>query len=317
MAAKQIFLAGAAGAIGSRLVPLLLSAGHDVTGTTRSAAKVAQLRELGARPVVVDVFDYAALREAIGAAHPEIVIHQLTDLPKDLDPAHMGAAIARNARIRTEGTRNLVAAAVAAGARRLIAQSIAWAYAPGNEPHSESDPLDVAAQGDRGVTVRGVVDLEERALQSPPLAGVVLRYGQLYGPGTHADAAVEPRAAARGCRGVCRAAGRRARRRNVQHRASQTRTLRPRRRAASWTGGPSFAWRPEPPASHRPSRLPVRGLAILRASRCSRGESHATLGPHRGDAVPRRIDRRAGRPRAARGTRWGVFSHGDATDRGR
>ena len=187
MAAKKIFLAGAAGAIGSRLVPLLVSAGHDVTGTTRSAAKVAQLRELGARPVVVDVFDYAALREAIGATHPEIVIHQLTDLPKDLDPAHMGAAIARNARIRSEGTRNLVAAAVAAGARRLIAQSIAWAYAPGNEPHSESDPLDVAAQGDRGVTVRGVVDLEERTLQSPPLAGVVLRYGQLYGPGTHAD----------------------------------------------------------------------------------------------------------------------------------
>jgi len=187
MASRKIFLAGAAGAIGSRLVPLLLKAGHDVTGTTRSAAKAARLRELGVRAVVVDVFDFAALRDALGAAHPEIVIHQLTDLPKNLDPAQMGAAIARNARIRTEGTRNLVAAAVAAGARRLIAQSIAWAYAPGNEPHSESDPLDVAAQGDRAVTVRGVADLEERTLNSPPLAGVVLRYGQLYGPGTHAE----------------------------------------------------------------------------------------------------------------------------------
>ena len=187
MASRKIFLAGAAGAIGSRLVPLLLEAGHDVTGTTRSAAKAARLRELGARAVVVDVFDFAALRDAIGATHPEIVIHQLTDLPKNLDPAQMGTAIARNARIRTEGTRNLVAAAVAAGARRLIAQSIAWAYAPGNEPHSESDPLDVTAQGDRAVTVRGVAELEGRTLNSPPLAGVVLRYGQLYGPGTHTD----------------------------------------------------------------------------------------------------------------------------------
>lgn len=187
MAARKIFLAGAAGAIGSRLVPLLIEAGHDVTGTTRSAAKAAQLRQLGARPLVVDVFDFAALRDAMGAARPEIVINQLTDLPQGLDPAQLGAAIGRNARIRTEGTRNLVAAAVAAGARRLIAQSIAWAYAPGNEPHSESDPLEVAAQGDRGVTVRGVADLEERTLRSPPLAGVVLRYGRLYGPGTHAD----------------------------------------------------------------------------------------------------------------------------------
>jgi len=187
MAARKIFLAGAAGAIGSRLVPLLIEAGHDVTGTTRSAAKAARLRQLGARPLVVDVFDFAALRDAIGAARPEIVINQLTDLPQGLDPAQLGAAIGRNARIRTEGTRNLVAAAVAAGARRLIAQSIAWAYAPGNEPHSESDPLEVTAQGDRGVTVRGVADLEERTLRSPPLAGVVLRYGRLYGPGTHAD----------------------------------------------------------------------------------------------------------------------------------
>src|SRR5215475_10251430 len=128
MAARKIFLAGAAGAIGSRLVPLLIRAGHEVTGTTRSAAKAEKLRELGAQPVLVDVFDLAALRDAVAAAHPEILIHQLTDLPRGLDPAQMGAAVARNARIRTEGTRNLVAAAVAAGARRFIAQSIAWAY---------------------------------------------------------------------------------------------------------------------------------------------------------------------------------------------
>ena len=93
----------------------------------------------------------------------------------------------RNARVRDEGTRNLVAAALAAGARRLIAQSIAWAYAPGTEPHSESDPLDTDAQGDRAITIRGVIALEELTLRSPPLEGIVLRYGQLYGPGTHAD----------------------------------------------------------------------------------------------------------------------------------
>jgi nucleoside-diphosphate-sugar epimerase len=120
-------------------------------------------------------------------AAPEVVIHQLTDLPKNLQPSQMPAAIVRNARIRAEGTRNLVSAALAAGARRLVAQSIAWAYAPGGEPHAEDDPLDVEAEGDRGITVRGVSSLETLTLKSPPLEGVVLRYGQLYGPGTHSD----------------------------------------------------------------------------------------------------------------------------------
>jgi nucleoside-diphosphate-sugar epimerase len=187
MTAKKIFLAGASGAIGTRLVPLLRRAGHDIFGTTRSAAKAEALRALGAHPVVVDVFDLAALRDAVGAARPDVVIHQLTDLPKGLDPAQMGAAIRRNARIREEGTRNLVAAAIGADARRFIAQSIAWTYAPGHEPHAESDPLDASAPGERGITVRGVIALESLTLQSPPLEGVVLRYGQLYGPGTHAE----------------------------------------------------------------------------------------------------------------------------------
>lgn len=183
----RVFLAGASGAIGRRLIPLLRDAGHSVAGTTRSAAKADLLRSLGAEPLVVDVFDAAALSRAVAAARPDIVIHQLTDLPKDLDPRQMGEAIHRNARIRDEGTRNLVRAAIAAGARRLVAQSIAWAYAPGHEPHWETDPLDVDAQGDRGVTVRGVIALEDLVLKSPPLESVVLRYGQLYGPGTHSD----------------------------------------------------------------------------------------------------------------------------------
>ena len=182
----RIFLAGASGAIGSRLTPLLRGAGHYVCGSTRSITKADALRSLGADPVVVDVFDAAALSRAVASARPDVVIHQLTDLPKDLDPREMGAAIIRTARIRSEGTRNLVSAAIAAGARRLVAQSIAWAYAPGAEPHAETDPLD-GAEGDGGANVQGLIVLENLTLKSPPLEGVVLRYGQLYGPGTSSE----------------------------------------------------------------------------------------------------------------------------------
>ena len=183
----RIFLAGAAGAIGKRLTPLLRDAGHSVVGTTRSHAKTEELRSLGADPVVVDVFDAAALTDAVKAARPDIVIHQLTDLPRILDPAVMGEARVRNARLRREGTRNLVAAAVEAGVRRFIAQSIAWAYAPGSEPHSESDPLDTAARGDQAVSVGGVIALETAVSGTQAFEGIILRYGQLYGPGTSYD----------------------------------------------------------------------------------------------------------------------------------
>jgi nucleoside-diphosphate-sugar epimerase len=183
----RIFIAGAAGAIGSRMVLILRDGGHTLVGTTRSTAKAETLRSLGVEPVLVDVFNAVLLARAMEAARPDVVIHQLTDLPKKLDPSLMGVAIVRNARIREEGTRNLVAAANTLGVRRLVAQSIGWVYAPGPEPHAESDPLDAGAQGDRGTTVRGVIALEDCVLKSPPLAGLVLRYGQLYGPGTHAD----------------------------------------------------------------------------------------------------------------------------------
>lgn len=183
----RIFLAGATGAIGQRLIPLLCAAGHHVTGTTRFEAKASMLRALGAEPVVVDVFDAAALKQVLLAARPDTVIHQLTDLPPGLDPAKMADAIGRNARIRGEGTRNLIDASIAAGTKRLIAQSIAWMYAPGPQPHNENDPLDRAADGPRGITLAGVVSLETQTLQSPPLDGIVLRYGQLYGPGTGSE----------------------------------------------------------------------------------------------------------------------------------
>lgn len=198
----RIFLAGASGAIGRRLTPLLLAAGHQVTGTTRSAGKAEQLKAHGVEAVVVDVLDAGALRDVVVTARPETVIHQLTDLPQVLDPASLRDALAPNSRLRIEGSANLVAAARAAGARRLIAQSIAFAYADGPEPHAETDML-VSGEGDQpsAVTGRGVRALEEAVLTAPGIDGIVLRYGRLYGPGTwntpdaraplHVDAAAQ------------------------------------------------------------------------------------------------------------------------------
>jgi nucleoside-diphosphate-sugar epimerase len=180
----RVFLAGATGAIGKRLVPLLLGAGHAVVGTTRSDEKRADLRAAGVEPVVVDVFDSPALARAVANARPDIVMHQLTDLPPGLDPAQMADGTKRNARMRREGTENLVAAMLRSDVNRLIAQSIAWMYAPGGEPHSEGDPLDLNAQGVRAITLAGVEALERFVVSSAPIEGVVLRYGHLYGPGT-------------------------------------------------------------------------------------------------------------------------------------
>src|SRR5262249_58991763 len=157
----NILVAGATGVIGRPLVTLLVRAGHTVTGSTRSAAKAADISSLGATPAVVDAFDAAALTQAVAAARPQVVIHQLTDLPDSSDPAGMAASRARNAKLRIEGTANLVAAATAARARRLIARSIAFIYAPGPTPHRETDPL-VSGEGDSpdALSARGV-----RALQ--------------------------------------------------------------------------------------------------------------------------------------------------------
>jgi len=178
----RVFLAGASGAIGRHLVPLLIAAGHDVTGLTRSAEAAGKLEAAGVHPAIVDVYDAAALQHAAVAARPEAVIHQLTDLPQIYDAKELPAAYPRNARVRVEGTRNLIAAAKAAGARRFIVQSIAFAYAPGGEPHVEDDPLNLA-DGPRLVTVRGAADMEQQVLTSG-MEAVVLRYGLFYGPGT-------------------------------------------------------------------------------------------------------------------------------------
>jgi nucleoside-diphosphate-sugar epimerase len=155
----RIFVAGATGVLGVRLVPLLVAAGHDLAGLTRSPTKSGLLRELGAQPVVCDVYDASALRDAVVDFGPELVLHELTDLPDD--PEQIGDGTA-NARIRREGTRNLLAAAQAAGAPRFLAQSVAW-------------------------ELRGSGAAAKEALERAVLGfgGVVLRYGQFYGPGTY------------------------------------------------------------------------------------------------------------------------------------
>jgi uncharacterized protein YbjT (DUF2867 family) len=156
----RVFLAGASGVIGLRLLPLLVEHGHAVAAMTRSPGKTEELRRLGGEPVVCDVFDADRLAETVVRFRPDAVMHQLTDLPDRLD--ELDALAARNDRIRSEGTRNLVAAARAAGVERFVAQSIAWRPA-----------------GARGE----VVDRHERLVLE--IGGVVARYGRLYGPGTY------------------------------------------------------------------------------------------------------------------------------------
>jgi nucleoside-diphosphate-sugar epimerase len=179
MPRRTAFVAGASGAIGRVLCKLLIEDGWRVVGTTRSPARAAELGSLEVEPTIVDVFDRDALIQAVCAAQPEVVVHQLTDLPKAFSSANMAAARPRNARIREIGTDNLVAAATRAKARRLVAQSIAFAYAPGSRPYSEESALDTAA-------APAVAKLEELILGCP-LEGIVLRYGRLYGPHTWSD----------------------------------------------------------------------------------------------------------------------------------
>jgi nucleoside-diphosphate-sugar epimerase len=157
----RIFVAGASGVIGSRLVRLLVADGHEIAGMTRSPGKASMLRELGADPVICDVFEADALTRAVAAFAPDIVFHQLTDLPDHA--SDIAAFSERNNRIRGEGTRNLLTAAAAAGAGPVIAQSISW---------------ELPVESGRAATA----EHERAVLQA---GGAVIRYGQFYGPGTY------------------------------------------------------------------------------------------------------------------------------------
>ncbi len=184
---KKIFLAGATGAIGKPLCKLLVNDGHAVFGTTRNASKVDELKALGVTPIIIDVYNAQHLKEIVVDIAPDIVIHQLTDLPYALDSSKMAEARIRNARLREEGTRNLVAAVIAANVQKVIVQSIAFAYALGTPSLDESHPLNVnSADESAALSARAVASMESQVL-SESFEGVVLRYGKLYGPGTGFD----------------------------------------------------------------------------------------------------------------------------------
>lgn len=176
MSYNRIFLAGASGVIGQRLSRLLVADGWQVTGTTRSADKAPLLRALGVEPVIVDVFDAQALQQVMQQVRPDIIIHQLTDLPAGLDPEKMAEGRIRNERIRDVGTRHLIAAAVASGVSRMVVQSIAFAYADGPRPYTESSPLG-----------RASIEAFEQQVLNAALTGMVLRYGAFYGVGIGFD----------------------------------------------------------------------------------------------------------------------------------
>ena len=184
----KVFVAGASGAIGRPLVRQLLAAGHEVTGMTRREEKAQAIRAAGAKAVVCDVFDAATLEGAVREAAPEVVVHELTALPPRLDPKAKDDPLAPTNRLRVEGTRNLIAAAKAAGARRLIAESVAFFYvAEGDLVKGEDAPVFAQAAGPFGEAGRALADLERQVTGAEGLEGIVLRYGWFYGPGTYYD----------------------------------------------------------------------------------------------------------------------------------
>jgi nucleoside-diphosphate-sugar epimerase len=181
MDSLRIFIAGATGVLGRRLVPQLVERGHHVTGSTRGAA--ATVFDMGAEPAVVDPLDAAALRDAVVRAQPDVVVHQLTALSGLGALRNFDKAFAMTNRLRTEGTDNLIAAARAAGARRLVWQSYAgWPYArEGDAIKAEDAPLDPEPPADARQSLAAIKYLEAVVTEA---GGTVLRYGGFYGPGT-------------------------------------------------------------------------------------------------------------------------------------
>jgi nucleoside-diphosphate-sugar epimerase len=181
----RVFFAGASGVIGRTLLPRLVEEGHEVAALTRSPDKAKALREAGAEPVVADALDADALAAAVSVARPEGVINHLTDLPQRMTPGAIKEGMARTDRMRTAGTANLIEAARAAGARRIVAQSIAFAYPPGGSGlRDETDPLFLQGPAPFDDTVGAATELERAVTNAEGLEGVALRFGFWYGPGT-------------------------------------------------------------------------------------------------------------------------------------
>src|SRR5918998_918853 len=181
----KVFLAGATGAIGSRLVPRLVEAGHHVTAITRKEKKLAELYDLGAEPILCDVFDTGKLASIMKRAEPNAVVNELTDLPQSLNPHKLAEYYAANDRVRREGTRNLLSAALSARVRRFLVQGSAYWYAPTGGPvKTEEAPLYLDAPPPIGPAVETIKEVETTVLSAEGIEGVVLRYGTFYGPGT-------------------------------------------------------------------------------------------------------------------------------------
>jgi nucleoside-diphosphate-sugar epimerase len=180
-----VFVAGATGAIGRQLVPRLLSAGHEVTGMTRSESKRPMLAELGAVPVVADALDPDQVAGAVAHARPEVIIHQLTAIGA-VDLRHFERSFAPTSRLRIEGTDHLLSAGQAVGVRQFVAQSNgAFAYArTGGPVKSEEDPLDPSPPREMRGGFAAIRHLEQAVLGADWTEGIVLRYGGFYGPGT-------------------------------------------------------------------------------------------------------------------------------------
>jgi 2-alkyl-3-oxoalkanoate reductase len=181
----KVFIAGATGAIGQRLVPLLIDAGHEVLGTTRTPAKADGLRISGATPVVLDGHDLDAVRHAVIDAAPEVVVHQMTALSGDLDLRHFAETFAETNRLRTKTTDHLLTAAVEAGARRFVAQSFAgWPNEQSGGPvKTEEDPLNTDPPKQVRETLGAILHLEAVTTGTAGIEGLALRYGGFYGPG--------------------------------------------------------------------------------------------------------------------------------------
>jgi nucleoside-diphosphate-sugar epimerase len=182
----RIFVAGATGALGRRLVPTLVSAGHEVVGTTRSADKAATLAENGAEPVVLDALDRDAVVNAVTKAKPDVVVHELSDLARLGNPRKFAEDFAQTNRLRTRGLDYLLAAARTAGAHQFVAQSYAgWPNErTGGRVKTEDDPLDPNPPAPARETLDAIRYLESVVTQASDLEGIVLRYGTFYGPGT-------------------------------------------------------------------------------------------------------------------------------------
>jgi nucleoside-diphosphate-sugar epimerase len=182
----KIFVAGATGALGKRLVPLLVASGHDVVAMTRSPQKMDSLRAIGAEPVVADGLDRVAVMRAVMLSEPEVVIHEMTGLTGVTSLRNFDKQFALTNRLRTEGTDHLLEATQAAGARRLIAQSYGnWSYErKGTEPKGEDDPLDPEPPAKQRASLAAIRHVEKAVLGADRVEGVALRYGNFYGPGT-------------------------------------------------------------------------------------------------------------------------------------